>query len=121
MSKTEDVVLDIETDWYRTITVLGLRKSSGELVQLVGKEVTRKRLLGELPRNSRILTYNGRCFDLPVIRSELRLDLREHFEFQDLRFICQRVGLTGGQKAIEKCIGVKRKLKGLDGRDAISL
>ncbi len=117
----EELVLDIETDWYRQITVLGFRSSSTGLVQLVGDEVTRRRLLRELPRRAILFTYNGHCFDLPIIRSQLGVDLRETFDSHDLRFVCQRAGLKGGLKAVEHRIGVRRKLRGLDGWDAIAL
>lgn len=121
MQAVTEIFLDIETNWSREITVIGLYSTAGGLVQLVGKEITRKRLLAVLPHSGRLFTYNGHCFDLPCIRQQLNLDLRATYDSHDLRFICQRVGLTGGQKVVEQRIGVRRELEGLDGRDALTL
>jgi uncharacterized protein YprB with RNaseH-like and TPR domain len=95
-----DIYLDIETDERMHITVVGFRAAETGLVQLVGDEVTPERLHAELPAAGRLFTYNGHCFDLPVIRKRLGMDLRVRFDSWDLRFICQRQGLTGGQKHI---------------------
>jgi uncharacterized protein YprB with RNaseH-like and TPR domain len=121
MPETEEIYLDVETDWSRRLTLVGFRSRSTGLVQLVGAEITPERLCGVLPRAGALYTYNGHCFDLPVIRGQLGLDLRDTYASHDLRWICQRHGLRGGQKAIEQRIGVVRTLAGLDGRDAIAL
>ena len=121
MAATLAVYLDVETDWSRRLTVIGFRSAQTGLVQLVGEQISRARLMRELPRGGRLFTYSGHCFDLACIRDQLNLDLREHFDSFDLRWICQRHGLTGGQKAIEIHAGVRRKLDGLGGRDAIYL
>jgi uncharacterized protein YprB with RNaseH-like and TPR domain len=121
MSNLAEVFLDIETDWSRELTLVGFRSEATGLIQLVGAEITADRLHRELPCGGVLYTYNGHCFDLPIIRNQLGLDLRSRYESRDLRWICQRLGITGGQKAIEQQIGVRRQLSGLDGRDAIVL
>jgi uncharacterized protein len=113
--------LDIETDWDRQITVIGLYHHARGFRQLTGREVTAQRLLAHLPESRRIYTFNGNCFDLPVIRQRLGIDLRERYRSVDLRYRCKERGLTGGQKAIERRLGIGRALPGLDGRDAIFL
>lgn len=115
------IYLDIETDWSRSLTVLGLKLSDGSLVQLVGREITKSRLLRSLPKEGRLVTYNGHCFDLPVIRTELGINLRDHYESLDLRWVCQRAGIMGGQKGVEQSLGVKRTTEGVDGLEAIAL
>jgi uncharacterized protein len=88
---------------------------------LIGEEITRKRILNELPRTGRLYTYNGHCFDLSIIRDQLELDLGEKFDSWDLRWLCQRNGIYGGQKTIENQIGIQRKTEGFDGLEAIRL
>jgi uncharacterized protein len=113
--------LDIETDWDREITVIGLYHRARGFWQLCDREVTGQRLLERLPDAGRIYTFNGHCFDLPVIKRRLGIDLRQRYQSVDLRYVCQRRGLTGGQKAIEQRLGIARRLPGLDGRDAVRL
>ncbi len=112
--------LDIETDWARQITVIGLYHRD-RFRQLVGREVTAARLQRLLPRSATIYTFNGHCFDLPVIKGQLGIDLRQRYQSVDLRYACKRQGLTGGQKLIEQQLGIARRLPGMDGRDALYL
>lgn len=121
MAKPIEVYLDVETNWWRELTVVGFRSSVTGTVQLVGPEITASRLRKELPRDGRLFTYNGHCFDISCIRNQLGLDLRNQFESFDLRWICQRGGMRGGQKLIERRIGHKRTCDEMDGLDAISL
>ncbi|MEI6565876.1 MAG: ribonuclease H-like domain-containing protein [Verrucomicrobiota bacterium] len=116
-----NIYLDIETDWSRNITVVGFRSEQTGLVQLVGSDASRARLLSALPRSGRLFTYNGHSFDLTVIRKCLDVDLRDHFESIDLRWVCQRNGITGGQKKIEVQLGISRETEGVDGLEAIRL
>lgn len=117
----DEIYLDIETDARQRITVVGVRSAATGLVQLVGGEVTPARVHAALPATGWLFTYNGHCFDLPVIRKRLGLDLRARFESHDLRFICQRHGLKGGQKAVEHQTGHRRVLEGMGGWEAIVL
>jgi uncharacterized protein YprB with RNaseH-like and TPR domain len=117
----EEIYLDIETDWGRRLTVVGLHSATMGLVQLVGPEITTAALQRVLPPTGTLFTYNGNNFDLSCLRTQLGLDLRMRFNTVDLRWVCHRQGLRGGQKAIEARLGMKRKLPGLDGRDAMIL
>jgi uncharacterized protein len=119
--KGTELYLDVETDWQRRLTVVGFRSKETGLVQLVGEEITATRLGRVLPATGKLFTYNGHSFDLACIRTQLGLELRDRFESVDLRWVCQRQGLTGGQKLIEERLGFRRRLEGLDGRDAIRL
>ena len=114
----EDIYLDVETDWGRRLTVVGFFAATTGLVQLVGPEITPEAVRGALPAAGTLYTYNGHCFDLTCLRRQLGLDLRACFASVDLRWVCQRQGLRGGQKAIEKYLGHRRLLPDLDGRDA---
>jgi uncharacterized protein YprB with RNaseH-like and TPR domain len=119
--KELEIFLDVETGWGRELTVFGFRSLETSVVQLVGSEITRSRVLKELPRSGKLYTYNGHSFDLSRIRSELGLDLRERFDSWDLRWICQRNGICGGQKAIERRMGIRRATEGIDGMEALYL
>jgi uncharacterized protein YprB with RNaseH-like and TPR domain len=120
-AQPHDVYLDIETDYAQRLTVIGFRSATTGLVQLVGEHINSLALHQALPASGRLFTYNGHCFDLPVIRKQLGMDLRVRFDSWDLRFVCARHGLKGGQKAVEHAIGCIRALEGMDGRDALWL
>jgi uncharacterized protein YprB with RNaseH-like and TPR domain len=135
--------LDIETNYVGTftdqrlfrdcknhkITVIGVRIMDGEkdaFFQLVGEEATREALLAVLAGVERLVTYNGRSipdevkgytgFDFPVIAAQLGVVLDKVFKHLDLCPACWKVGLWGGQKAVEEMLGLKRELPGKDGK-----
>jgi len=67
-----------------------------------------------------LVTYNGKCFDLPFIRGFLGLPMRQaHI---DLRYALARLGYRGGLKGCERQLGLDRgDLAGLDGFFAVRL
>jgi uncharacterized protein YprB with RNaseH-like and TPR domain len=110
------------------ITVLGLRvlqKDKDSFLQLVDKEISKIALLSALRGTDLIVTYNGRSipdkvkghtgFDFPVIASKFGVVLDKEFKHLDLCPAWWQRGLWGGQKAIERSLGLKRKLLGRDG------
>ena len=115
------VYLDIETDWNRIPTIIGLQVDEEPVTQLVGLDITRQALLALLPGKCELFTYNGHSFDLSVIKETLGIDMRKQHDSIDLRWVCQRNGITGGQKLIEQSIGVKRVLPDMDGQEALRL
>ncbi|HSV32358.1 MAG TPA: ribonuclease H-like domain-containing protein [Atribacteraceae bacterium] len=67
-----------------------------------------------------IITFNGKCFDIPFIERDL--DIRLPQVHLDLRFILKSLGLSGGLKICEKAIGIDRgDLAGVDGFTAVLL
>jgi uncharacterized protein YprB with RNaseH-like and TPR domain len=111
------------------ITVIGVRIIDSEkdaFVQLIGEEATREALMAVLEGVERIVTYNGRSipddvkgytgFDFPVIAAQLGVVLDKTFKHLDLCPACWKVGLWGGQKAVEEMLGLKRELPGKDGK-----
>lgn len=123
-----DAYLDIETtglcSFYDEITVIGIclaNNNGNKLVQLVGGDVTRTNLLRTLRCVDTIYTYNGSRFDLPFISSRLRLNLRDHFHHRDLMHDCWRNDLYGGFKAVERKLGIPRRVKGIGGAEAVIL
>lgn len=113
--------LDIETSYEGDITVIGILRPSGELVQLVSPSIDPGALREVLHGTNTLFTYNGHRFDLPVIRRSLGLDLRSIFSCHDLMYDCWRNDLYGGLKAVERKLGITRRLGHLDGRDAMRL
>ncbi len=115
------IYLDIETSFDRRITVIGFYSKQTGLVQRVAPKISRRAIDRVLPRARKLFTFNGHCFDLPVIRKELDLCLRSQYESHDLRFIGNRMGFYGGLKAVEKQLGIRRELPDMDGWDAMRL
>lgn len=106
-SKT--LFLDIETTglsrYYDTITVVGWSMDSEYGVYIKGNNDGALR--AALSEAKAIVTFNGSLFDLPFIRQEFS-NLHIPSAHVDLRFLARRVGLSGGQKAIEKELGLVR-------------
>lgn len=80
--------------------------------------------LGEFKRDiaqyKLLVTYNGKCFDVPFLRQSLGVPLEQaHI---DLRYVLFRLGFRGGLKGCEKQMGIDRhELDGVDGFMAVCL
>lgn len=68
-----------------------------------------------------IYTYNDRGFDIPFIYYCLGINLAELFEHHDLVLDCWRNNLYGGFKAVERQLGIERKLTEVNGYEAVKL
>jgi len=121
MNDSGAIYLDGETNWQRELTVVGIYGSSIGLIQLVGEQIDSEALEAVLPTQGKLYTFNGHSFDLPVVRKQLGLALRQRFDSIDLMHVCRKRGLRGGQKLVEKQLGFRRVLPDMDGRDAIVL
>jgi uncharacterized protein YprB with RNaseH-like and TPR domain len=116
------VYLDIETtgmDAYgHDITVIGL--FDGTHVSYYIKDRNLNEFADAIRRYKVIVTYNGKCFDIPFIRSQMGLPMN-HAHI-DLRYVLAGLGYRGGLKGCEKAVGIDRgELAGLDGYDAVLL
>jgi len=123
-----EAFLDIETTGLSpgedTITVVGIHLFNGRgarFIQLVGNDVTVENVLEALRGVSVIYTYNGRRFDLPFIRLCLGINLARLFAHRDLMYDCWGKNLYGGLKSVERQLGIPRRLKGVDGYQAVRL
>jgi hypothetical protein len=116
-----EAYLDIETSYDGEITVIGIYRGTGELVQLVGDDVCAERLNRALDGVNTIYTYNGSRFDLPVIAHQLSVDLARQYDCHDLMYDCWDNGLYGGLKKVETQLGIPRETHGVSGRDAMQL
>ena len=123
-----EAYFDIETTglspWSSAVTVIGIYRCNGEeaeLTQLVGKDISPQSLLEALSGVQVIYTYNGSRFDLPFIHSQLGINLTETFTHHDLMYNCWRCNLYGGFKAVERQLGIDRKLTEVNGYEAVRL
>ncbi|MCC7374460.1 MAG: ribonuclease H-like domain-containing protein [Verrucomicrobiales bacterium] len=67
-----------------------------------------------------LVTYNGKCFDLPMLRAAFGLPLDQaHI---DLRYVLASLGFKGGLKSCERQLGLDRgDLRNVDGFFAVLL
>ena len=128
MRPSIDAYLDIETTGlsprYCKITVVGIHLVSeyeSRFTQLVGEEVTADNMLQALDGVGTLYTYNGSRFDLPFIDIRLGINLAQLFNHCDLMFHCWRNNLYGGFKAVERQLGIERRLKEINGFEAVRL
>jgi len=122
--KEEAVFLDIETSGARgdLLTVVGLFDGIDTKVMINGINLDFRILKEELSKYKLILTFNGACFDLPFLR-KYNNNLLPKIPHIDLRFLCKKVGMSGGLKKIEKHFNVQRGplVEGMYGGDALTL
>jgi len=123
-----EAYLDIETtglsSQYSEITVVGIHICNGdntEFTHLVGEDITVDNILNALEGVDVIYTYNGKSFDLPFIHSCLGINLADMFDHHDLMYDCWRCNLYGGFKAVERQLGIERKLTEVNGYEAVRL
>ncbi len=123
-----EAYLDIETTGlspeYSEITVVGIYLTDGpnsQFVQLVGSQISGDAILQSLTRVKEIYTYNGSRFDLPFIHARHGVNLENHFDHCDLMYHCWRNKLFGGLKGVERCLGIERRLKEVNGYEAVRL
>lgn len=128
MRLSVDAYLDIETTGlsprYCEITVVGIHLVSeyeSRFIQLVGEDVTSDNLLQALDRVGTLYTYNGSRFDLPFLYYHLGINLARIFSHCDLMHHCWSNNLYGGFKAVERQLGIERRLKEVDGLEAVKL
>jgi len=114
--------VDIETtgldSWGNEITTIALYNGKSIFTYVQGQN------LGEFKEDIQkykvLVTYNGRCFDVPFLETFLGIKLNQvHI---DLRYLLRNLGYTGGLKGCEKKAGIDRgDLDGLDGYSAVLL
>lgn len=70
-----------------------------------------------------IVTYNGLCFDVPVLQRAFPIVDFGRFHHIDLRYPLHRLGVKGGLKGAERQLGIARseEIEGADGFLAVLL
>ena len=105
----DTLFLDIETTglsrYYDYITAIGWSIGAEYGFFVKGQEDTEFRQA--IASSKIVVTFNGSLFDLPFIRHEFP-DIRLPEVHVDLRFLSKRAGFTGGQKDLEKVLGIRR-------------
>jgi len=107
----QTLFVDIETTglsrWYDYITVVGW-----EMDGVYGAHVTGQRperMYEAFAKAKAIVTFNGTMFDIPFLKKEFpNLPIPECHV--DLRFFSRRTDISGGQKIIEKQLGIERPM-----------
>ena len=116
--------LDIETTglshYYDEITVVGWAMDGRSGTFIKGDDP--KPMLQAVEEAVSLVTFNGIRFDAKFLEQEFpTIQLPE--SHIDLMYLCRRVGLKGGQKAIEQELGVNFRddIEGVDGFAAVLL
>ena len=118
---SDTLFLDIETTglsrFYDYITVVGWSIAGEYGAYIKGGDEDGLRLA--IQKAKAIVTFNGTLFDLPFLKQEFP-NLAMPLAHVDLRFFSRRYGLSGGQKAIEKQLGLTRQtqIQGIEGEAA---
>jgi len=116
------VYLDIETtgleSWENEITTIALYDGSTVATYINGRNLDD--FLHDIEKYKVIITYNGKCFDIPFIERYFGTEIN-HAHI-DLRYILGSMGYKGGLKHCELQLGIDRgALKGVDGFLAVLL
>jgi uncharacterized protein YprB with RNaseH-like and TPR domain len=114
---------DIETNGNQEQepTVVALFDADGLRVFILGRNMDE---LPEAMAQRRLwVTFNGSCFDVPVLRQYFGKRFPSPEAHIDLRFVCRRLGMGGGLKELEDKLGLGRPphMKGVNGWDAVLL
>lgn len=116
------VYLDIETDSFGQITVVGCYGHGRFTSFVLGESLNARHLADELSQYDVLVTFCGTTFDVPMLLAQypnLPLD-QPHI---DLCFVGRQLGYRGGLKSIEAQLDIARaaELQGLNGHDAVLL
>jgi len=114
--------LDIETTgldtWDNAITTIAIYDGRSVSYYVNGENLDRFEI--DIEKYQVLVTYNGKCFDVPFIEWFFRTRL-DHVHI-DLRFVLKSLGYSGGLKGCEQQLGLDRgDLKGVDGFFAVCL
>ena len=121
--KDKALFLDIETTGLTdsdSITMIGTYNGTETKIFVAGFNL--EDAVAEINRYPLLVTFNGTCFDLPVIRRRFLNVTGNHIHI-DLRYSLRALGYRGGLKAIEKEFGIERshETRFFGGCDAVRL
>src|SRR5215813_2520569 len=113
--------LDIETTGlYDDDKITTIAVYDGESIFHYVQGQNLNRFKEDIKKYSVIVTYNGKCFDVPFIQRYFKITIN-HAHI-DLRFLLQSLGYSGGLKGCERRLGIDRgDLIDVDGFFAVLL
>jgi uncharacterized protein YprB with RNaseH-like and TPR domain len=116
------VYLDIETTGldrhYQSITTIAIYDGHEIKTYVNGQNLDD--FIEDIQKFKVIVTYNGKSFDIPFIKSFFNIHLR-HAQI-DLRYVLYSLGFRGGLKSVERQLGNDRgDLRDVDGFFAVLL
>jgi hypothetical protein len=118
--RRQAVFLDIETSGMSIPIITSISLYDGNEIRFYVYGRNLDAFVDDITRYQLIITYNGKCFDVPVIESFFKIKL--HQAHIDLRYGLNRLGYSGGLKGCEKQAGISRgDLEGVDGYFAVLL
>ena len=105
------------------ITLVGIADECSTTVLVRRRDLTLRRLAEAFEGASVLVTFNGVAFDLPRLRRAFPGLACWDLPHLDLALLGRQVGLSGGLKAIERTLGLRRPqaLDGVDGAEAVRL
>jgi predicted nuclease with RNAse H fold/uncharacterized protein YprB with RNaseH-like and TPR domain/dephospho-CoA kinase len=118
------VFLDVETtglSWfYDELTIVGWAHGGAYHVHIAGEHP--RPLIDALRSANALVTFNGTLFDLRFLKKTFG-DLVLPPVHIDLRYVARRLGLVGGQKAIETALAIPVRVgvEDIDGAHAVLL
>jgi uncharacterized protein YprB with RNaseH-like and TPR domain len=116
------VYLDIETTgldrYFNDITTIALYDGHEIKTYIHGQNLDD--FIDEIYKYKVIVSYNGKCFDVPFIENYFNIRL-DHAQI-DLRYVLYSLGFSGGLKGVERQLGTDRgNLRDIDGFFAVLL
>lgn len=119
------VFLDIETTGISLrspVTVVGVHDGFRTHALVKGRGLNGHSLESVLSSADLVVTYNGKGFDIPVLRAQFPGHVPD-VPHIDLRHVLARLGHRGGLKAIERDLGIARdhRVEMMTGADAVYL
>jgi len=123
--KARTIYLDIETTGISLrapVTVVGIHAGKKTHTLIRGRNLTGRSLEGMLSAADLLVTFNGKGFDMPVLRAQFPGWIPD-LPHVDLRYVLARIGHHGGLKAIERELDIERdhRVEYMTGEDAVYL
>ncbi len=123
--KSRTIYLDIETTGLSLrspVTIVGIHAGNRTHTLVKGRNLDGRSLEAILSAASLLVTFNGKGFDMPVLRAQFPGWVPD-VPHIDLRHVLARLGHRGGLKAIERSVGIlrDRRVEMMTGADAVYL
>ena len=121
--RDDALFLDIETtglDHQRdSVTTVSVHRDTETTTLVQGRDLSERRLHTVFDDAKLLVTFNGRQFDVPFLERSFGMNI--DLPHLDLRYLCGRLDLTGGLKAVERSLGIERDRPDISGREAVRL